>query len=149
MPCLKKYLWFSFRPACKAVCNTGGGRMEWENHYDRQARGTILRPGNLFCWCCRYIPGGGCRSADDLERKNWRGNRKKGNDPASVAFDTVSSGVARGVDVILIDTAPFAQQNAPDGAKWQDKAGDTENILEAPHEVMLRFDGSTGQNALE
>lgn len=73
-----------------------------------------------------------------------------GADPAAVAFDTVQSGLAKNVDVIIIDTAGrlhnksylmnelskikrVVQKAAPDG----------------PHEVLLVLDGSTGQNALE
>ena len=73
-----------------------------------------------------------------------------GSDPAAVAFDTVQSGVSRGSDVIIIDTA----------GRLHNKAYLMEELIkikrviqkvipEAPHEVMLVLDGSTGQNALE
>jgi fused signal recognition particle receptor len=73
-----------------------------------------------------------------------------GADPASVAFDTVQSGVARGVDVIIIDTAGRLHNKA----YLMEELGKIRRVVqkhipEAPHEVMLVLDGSTGQNALE
>ncbi len=73
-----------------------------------------------------------------------------GSDPASVAFDTLSSAVANGADVVLIDTA----------GRLHNKIGlmneltkirkvMSKVIPDAPHEVMLVLDGSTGQNAFE
>lgn len=73
-----------------------------------------------------------------------------GSDPASVAFDTVQSGLAKGVDVIIIDTAGRLHNKA----HLMDELGKIRRVVqklipEAPHEVMLVLDGSTGQNALE
>lgn len=73
-----------------------------------------------------------------------------GSDPASVAFDTVQSAVAQGVDVVLIDTA----------GRLHNKVGLMNELTKikrvmqkvmpnAPHEVLLVLDGSTGQNAFE
>ena len=73
-----------------------------------------------------------------------------GSDPASVAFDTLRSAVANDADVVLIDTA----------GRLHNKIGlmneltkirnvMTKVIPDAPHEVMLVLDGSTGQNAFE
>jgi fused signal recognition particle receptor len=73
-----------------------------------------------------------------------------GSDPASVAFDTVQSGQAKGVDVILIDTAGRLHNKAhlmEELAKI--KRVIQKHIPDAPHEVLLVLDGSTGQNALE
>ncbi len=73
-----------------------------------------------------------------------------GSDPASVAFDTVQSGVARGVDVIIIDTAGRLHNKAhlmDELTKIKKVTGKI--IPESPHEVLLVLDGSTGQNALE
>jgi fused signal recognition particle receptor len=76
--------------------------------------------------------------------------REQGSDPASVAYDTVVSGVAKDVDVILIDTAGRLHNKA----HLMDELSKIKKviqkvILDAPHEVMLVLDGSTGQNALE
>ena len=76
--------------------------------------------------------------------------KEMGSDPASVAYDTIISGVARGVDVIIIDTAGRLHNKA----HLMDELTKIKRVIqkvipEAPHEVMLVLDGSTGQNALE
>lgn len=73
-----------------------------------------------------------------------------GSDPAAVAFDTVQSGVSRGSDVIIIDTAGRLHNKA----HLMDELGKIKRVIQkvipnAPHEVLLVLDGSTGQNALE
>ncbi|MBU3714885.1 MAG: signal recognition particle-docking protein FtsY [Ferruginibacter sp.] len=73
-----------------------------------------------------------------------------GSDPASVAFDTVTSGVARNADVILIDTAGRLHNKA----HLMDELSKIKRVIQkvipnAPHEVLLVLDGSTGQNAVE
>lgn len=73
-----------------------------------------------------------------------------GSDPASVAFDTVQSGVAKGSDVVIIDTAGRLHNKA----HLMDELSKIKRVVqkhipEAPHEVLLVLDGSTGQNALE
>lgn len=73
-----------------------------------------------------------------------------GSDPSAVAFDTVKSGVARGSDVVIIDTAGRLHNKA----YLMDELGKIKRVIQkvipdAPHEVMLVLDGSTGQNALE
>ena len=73
-----------------------------------------------------------------------------GSDPGAVAFDTVQSGVARGSDVIIIDTAGRLHNKAhlmEELSKMKRVVGKV--IPDAPHEVLLVLDGSTGQNALE
>jgi fused signal recognition particle receptor len=76
--------------------------------------------------------------------------KEMGSDPASVAFDTVKSGVAKNVDVIIIDTAGRLHNKL----HLMDELTKIKRVIEkvipdAPHEVMLVLDGSTGQNALE
>ena len=76
--------------------------------------------------------------------------REQGSDPASVAYDTVVSGVSRNSDVILIDTAGRLHNKA----HLMDELSKIKKVIQkviptAPHEVMLVLDGSTGQNALE
>ncbi|MBO9564714.1 MAG: signal recognition particle-docking protein FtsY [Niastella sp.] len=73
-----------------------------------------------------------------------------GADPASVAFDTVQSGVSKGSDVVIIDTAGRLHNKA----HLMDELSKIKRVIqkhipEAPHEVLLVLDGSTGQNALE
>ncbi|WEK34694.1 MAG: signal recognition particle-docking protein FtsY [Candidatus Pseudobacter hemicellulosilyticus] len=73
-----------------------------------------------------------------------------GSDPASVAFDTVQAGVARGMDVVIIDTAGRLHNKAHlMDELTKIKRVVQKHIPEAPHEVLLVLDGSTGQNALE
>ena len=73
-----------------------------------------------------------------------------GSDPAAVAFDTAQSAVSRGSDVVLIDTAGRLHNKA----HLMDELTKIKRVIqkfipEAPHEVLLVLDGSTGQNALE
>jgi fused signal recognition particle receptor len=73
-----------------------------------------------------------------------------GSDPAAVAYDTVQSAVARGTDVVLIDTAGRLHNKAHLMDELSKiKRSIQKFIPEAPHEVLLVLDGSTGQNALE
>ncbi len=76
--------------------------------------------------------------------------KEMGSDPASVAYDTIISGVARNSDVIIIDTAGRLHNKI----HLMDELTKIKRVIqkvipEAPHEVMLVLDGSTGQNALE
>lgn len=76
--------------------------------------------------------------------------KEMGSDPASVAFDAVKSGLAKNADVVLIDTAGRLHNKA----HLMDELSKIKKVIqkvipEAPHEVMLVLDGSTGQNALE
>lgn len=73
-----------------------------------------------------------------------------GSDPAAVAFDTVQSAVSKNVDVVLIDTAGRLHNKA----HLMEELAKIKRVIqkvipEAPHEVLLVLDGSTGQNALE
>jgi len=76
--------------------------------------------------------------------------KEMGSDPSSVAFDTVASGLARDSDVIIIDTAGRLHNKA----HLMDELSKIKRVIskkipDAPHEVLLVLDGSTGQNALE
>ena len=73
-----------------------------------------------------------------------------GSDPSAVAFDTVQSAVAKGSDVVIIDTAGRLHNKA----YLMDELTKIKRVIKkvlpsAPHEVMLVLDGSTGQNAIE
>lgn len=71
-------------------------------------------------------------------------------DPASVAFDAVNAGVARNADIVIIDTAGrlHNKQYLMDELS-KIKRSMSKALPNAPHEVMLVLDGSTGQNAFE
>jgi fused signal recognition particle receptor len=73
-----------------------------------------------------------------------------GSDPAAVAFDTVQSAVSKNIDVVLIDTAGRLHNKT----HLMDELSKIKRVIQkvipdAPHEVLLVLDGSTGQNALE
>jgi fused signal recognition particle receptor len=73
-----------------------------------------------------------------------------GADPSAVAFDTVQSAVSKNADVVLIDTAGRLHNKA----HLMDELNKIKRVIQkqvpdAPHEVLLVLDGSTGQNALE
>ena len=76
--------------------------------------------------------------------------QQMGSDPASVAFDTLSSAIANDADVVLIDTAGRLHNKKG----LMDELSKIKRVMQkvipdAPHEVMLVLDGSTGQNAFE
>ena len=76
--------------------------------------------------------------------------QEMGSDPASVAFDTLKSAVANKADVVLIDTAGRLHNKVGlmnELTKIRNVMGKV--IPNAPQEVMLVLDGSTGQNAFE
>ena len=76
--------------------------------------------------------------------------QEMGSDPASVAFDTLKSAQANGADVVLIDTAGRLHNKVGlmnELTKIRNVMGKV--IPNAPHDVMLVLDGSTGQNAFE
>ena len=73
-----------------------------------------------------------------------------GSDPASVAYDTLSSALGQEADVVLIDTAGRLHNKV----NLMNELGKVKRVMqkvipEAPHEVLLILDGSTGQNAFE
>lgn len=73
-----------------------------------------------------------------------------GSDPASVAFDTLSSAKANGADVVLIDTAGRLHNKVNLMNELKKIKEVMKKVMpEAPDEVMLVLDGSTGQNAFE
>ena len=76
--------------------------------------------------------------------------QKMGSDPASVAFDTLSSAKACGADVVIIDTAGRLHNKI----NLMNELTKIKNVMrkvipDAPHEILLVLDGSTGQNAFE
>lgn len=76
--------------------------------------------------------------------------QKMGSDPASVAFDALQSGVAQGADVVIIDTAGRLHNKVG----LMNELTKIKNVMQkvlpdAPHEVLLVLDASTGQNAVE
>jgi len=76
--------------------------------------------------------------------------QKMGSDPASVAFDTLTSAKANNADIVIIDTAGRLHNKV----NLMNELGKIKNVMQkvipgAPHEILLILDGSTGQNAFE
>ncbi len=76
--------------------------------------------------------------------------QQMGSDPASVAFDTLESAVAQNADVVIIDTAGRLHNKV----NLMNELTKVKRVMQkvigdAPHDVMLVLDGSTGQNAFE
>ncbi|MDC3134311.1 signal recognition particle-docking protein FtsY [Bacteroidota bacterium] len=76
--------------------------------------------------------------------------QQMGSDPASVAFDTLQSAKANNADVVLIDTAGRLHNKV----NLMNELTKIKNVMQkvipnAPHEILLVLDGSTGQNAIE
>lgn len=76
--------------------------------------------------------------------------QQMGSDPASVAFDTISSAVKNNADVVIVDTAGRLHNKI----NLMNELTKIKNVMkkvlpDAPHEVLLVLDGSTGQNAFE
>ncbi len=76
--------------------------------------------------------------------------QQMGADPASVAYDTIASAKANGIDVVIIDTAGRLHNKI----SLMNELTKIKNVIqkhikEAPHEILLILDASTGQNAFE
>ena len=76
--------------------------------------------------------------------------KEMGSDPSSVAFDAVNSAIAKEADIVIIDTAGRLHNKA----YLMEELSKIRRVIQkrmpdAPHEVLLVLDGSTGQNALE
>ena len=109
-----------------------------------QGRSVLLGAGDTFR----------AAAADQLEIWAQRNDvpivrGKPESDPAAVAFDAVDQAVARGVDVVLIDTAGRLHTQK----KLMDELGKVRRVIErrlpgAPHETWLVLDGTNGQNAV-
>ena len=90
------------------------------------------------------------RAGCDIVRHEEGSDPAMGADPASVAFDTVKSAVAKGADVVLIDTAGRLHNRID----LMNELTKIRNVMrkvipDAPHEVLLVLDASTGQNAYQ
>jgi len=73
-----------------------------------------------------------------------------GSDPASVAFDTIQSAMSKNADVVIIDTAGRLHNKI----NLMNELSKIKNVMDkvvnnAPHDVLLVLDASTGQNAIE
>ncbi|NTV97683.1 MAG: signal recognition particle-docking protein FtsY [Chlorobiaceae bacterium] len=114
------------------------------HHYEKAGKKVIIAAADTF------------RAAAYEQLKIWADRagvpiigQGQGADPASVVFDAVSAAVARDADVVLVDTAGRLHNKIhlmEELAKIMRVA--KKKIPEAPHEVLLVLDGTTGQNAV-
>jgi fused signal recognition particle receptor len=112
-------------------------------HMQRYEQSVLLAAGDTFRAAAReqlMVWG---------QRNNVTVISQASGDPAAVAFDAVQSGKARGVDVVMVDTAgrlPTQLHLMEELKKIKRVIG--KGMEGAPHEVLLVIDGNTGQNAL-
>lgn len=111
--------------------------------FQRQGASVLLAAGDTFRAAAReqLIEWG--------SRNNVTVISQDGGDPAAVAFDSVNAGRARGVGVVMVDTAgrlPTQLHLMEELKKIRRVIGKADPA--APHEVLLVVDGNTGQNAL-
>jgi fused signal recognition particle receptor len=114
-------------------------------HYKKAGKKVLLGAADTF------------RAAAIDQLTIWAGRvdvpvvkQNMGSDPASVAYDTIKSAVASETDVVIIDTAGRLHNKL----NLMNELAKIKNVMqklvpEAPHEILLILDGSTGQNAFE
>ena len=113
--------------------------------FKKQGKTVLLGAGDTFR----------AAAADQLEIWATRNGaeivrQKPGADPAAVAFDAVDAGIARGTDVVLIDTAGRLHTQSNLMSELEKMRRVIERRLPgAPHETWLVLDGTNGQNAIE
>ncbi|PLK47971.1 signal recognition particle-docking protein FtsY [Uliginosibacterium sp. TH139] len=112
-------------------------------HFQSQGKSVLLAAGDTF------------RAAAREQLVEW-GNRNNvsviaqdGGDPAAVAFDAISAAKARGIDVVMVDTAG----RLPTQLHLMEEIAKVRRVIQkaepsGPHEVLLVLDGNVGQNAL-
>ena len=113
------------------------------NSWKQQGKTVLLAAGDTFRAAAReQLMVWGDRNGIDVISQSQ-------GDPAAVAFDAVSAGKARGVDVVLVDTAG----RLPTQLHLMDELKKVKRVMgkamvDAPHETWLVIDGGTGQNAI-
>ena len=115
------------------------------NRYKQEGKSVLLVAGDTF------------RAAASKQLSIWA-NRvgidcitsKQSSDPASVVFDGLSAGIARGIDIVLVDTAGRLESKSDlmEEMKKIRKICD-KKIANSPHETILILDATLGQNALD
>jgi fused signal recognition particle receptor len=112
--------------------------------YRQQGKSVLVGAGDTFrAAAVEQLAVWVDRAGADIVRQH------EGADPASVAFDTVQRGLARGYDVVIVDTAGRVQTDKG----LMDELAKVRRVIskaypDAPHEVWQVVDGGTGQNAV-
>jgi len=119
------------------------GKLAW--HFKQAGKSVILGAADTFR----------AAAADQLTIWSERTRvpiikQNMGSDPASVAYDTLSAAKARDLDVVIVDTAGRLHNKV----NLMNELTKIKNVMkkvipDAPHEILLILDGSTGQNAFE
>jgi fused signal recognition particle receptor len=113
------------------------------HHFQAQGKSVLLAAGDTFRAAAR----------EQLEEWGLRNNvvviAQEGGDPAAVAFDAISAARARGIDIVLIDTAG----RLPTQLNLMDEIAKIRRVIQkaeasGPHEVLLVLDANIGQNAI-
>lgn len=113
------------------------------NAFQAQGASVLLAAGDTFRAAARE------QLVEWGSRNNVAVIAQEGGDPAAVAFDAVNAGKARGMNVVMVDTAG----RLPTQLHLMEELKKIKRVTakadgEAPHEVLLVVDGNTGQNAL-
>jgi fused signal recognition particle receptor len=136
------------RPFIILMCGVNGAGKttsigKLARHFQNQGRSVLLAAGDTFRAAAReqLLAWG--------ERNNVTVIAQQSGDPAAVIFDAVQAAQARGVDVVLADTAGrlTTQAHLMEEIKKVRRVI-TKAMPDAPHEVLLVLDANTGQNAL-
>ncbi|HOJ42869.1 MAG TPA: signal recognition particle-docking protein FtsY [Syntrophorhabdaceae bacterium] len=120
---------------------------------------TIAKMAKIFLDSGKSVLLGACdtfRAAAVLQLEVWAKRlnidiikHKEGSDPAAVAYDAVKASLARGIDVLMLDTAGrlHTKTNLMEEMKKIKRVVNRE-IQDAPHETLLVIDATNGQNAI-
>jgi fused signal recognition particle receptor len=112
--------------------------------YTRQGKKVLIAASDTFrAAAIEQVQVWADRSGASLVR------HKEGADPAAVAYDAVEAAIARGVDIVLVDTAGrlHTQKNLMEELK-KIKRSIHKKLVTAPHDVLMVLDATTGQNAI-
>lgn len=115
------------------------------NHLRREGKRVLLAAGDTFrAAAIDQLEVWGSRSGTEVIKQ------KEGADPAAVAYDAIQAAKSRGVDVVMMDTAGRLHNKVNLMEELRKvKRVISREIPEAPHEVLLVLDATTGQNALQ
>ena len=117
------------------------GKLAWQ--LQAQGKSVLIAAGDTFRAAARE------QLAEWGERNNVQVIAQTGGDPAAVIFDAVNSAKARGIDVVLADTAG----RLPTQLNLMEEIRKVKRVIDkalpgAPHEILLVLDANTGQNAI-
>lgn len=113
------------------------------HHFQSQGKSVLLAAGDTFRAAARE------QLLEWGQRNNVTVIAQEGGDPAAVAFDAINAAKARGIDVVMVDTAG----RLPTQLHLMEEIAKVRRVIQkaepsGPHEVLLVLDGNVGQNAL-